>query len=97
MIEKRRTGSLGNTLVRWLVSCKHKAHSGKSVVENDEECVKMLSKGLIKADIIASKQAIEYFEEKNRLNKALIQCESKNIEMKKQIEEMKKSIENVDK
>jgi restriction endonuclease len=31
-----RTGVAGKTIIRWLVSCKHKAHSGKSVTVEDE-------------------------------------------------------------
>jgi hypothetical protein len=37
IIIEKRTGTLGDTIVRWLVSCKHKAHSGESVLEKDEE------------------------------------------------------------
>jgi hypothetical protein len=37
IIIEKRTGTLGDTIVKWLVSCKHKAHSGASVLENDEE------------------------------------------------------------
>ncbi len=37
IVIEKRTGSLGDTIVRWLVSCKHKAHGGSSVLENDEE------------------------------------------------------------
>lgn len=29
--EEKRTGVGGETIIRWLVSCKHKAHSGNSV------------------------------------------------------------------
>lgn len=36
ILEERRTGVAGETSVRWLVSCKHKAHSGASVSPNDE-------------------------------------------------------------
>lgn len=36
IIEEEREGVLGKTNIRWLVSCKHKAHSGKSVVPNDD-------------------------------------------------------------
>lgn len=30
-------GSFGSTQIRWLVSCKHKAHSGASVTPKDEQ------------------------------------------------------------
>lgn len=36
LVEERRTGVGGETRIRWLVSCKHKAHSGASVNPNDE-------------------------------------------------------------
>lgn len=36
IIEEVRTGLAGETRVRWLVSCKHKAHSGTSVTPEDE-------------------------------------------------------------
>jgi hypothetical protein len=36
IVEETRSGPGGNTLVRWLVSCKHKAHSGSSVSPSDE-------------------------------------------------------------
>jgi hypothetical protein len=36
LVEERRTGVGGETRVRWLVSCKHKAHSGASVTPADE-------------------------------------------------------------
>lgn len=36
IVEERRIGAGGETTVRWLVSCKHKAHSGSSVTPNDE-------------------------------------------------------------
>ena len=36
LIEEERKGISGNTSVRWLVSCKHKAHSGASVSKTDE-------------------------------------------------------------
>lgn len=36
IVEERRTGVGGETRVRWLVSCKHKAHSGASVNPVDE-------------------------------------------------------------
>lgn len=34
--EETRTGPVGETRVKWLVSCKHKAHSGASVTADDE-------------------------------------------------------------
>lgn len=34
--EETRTGPGGDTTVRWLVSCKHKAHAGNSVTPADE-------------------------------------------------------------
>ena len=37
IIEETRSGPLGEDKVRWLVSCKHKAHSGKAVLVNDED------------------------------------------------------------
>tara|TARA_R110000851_G_scaffold325125_1_gene492884 strand:+ start:686 stop:1639 length:954 start_codon:yes stop_codon:yes gene_type:complete len=36
VVEERRTGIAGETRVKWLVSCKHKAHSGASVSPGDE-------------------------------------------------------------
>lgn len=36
ILEETRTGIAGSTIVKWLVSCKHKAHSGASVSKNDE-------------------------------------------------------------
>lgn len=36
LVQEDRTGSLGNTSFRWLVSCKHNAVSGKAVNESDE-------------------------------------------------------------
>ena len=36
IVEEIRTGIAGETRVRWLVSCKHKAHSGASVTPDDE-------------------------------------------------------------
>lgn len=35
-IEKRK-GAFGTDEIRWLVSCKHKAHSGNSVTPSDED------------------------------------------------------------
>jgi restriction endonuclease len=37
IVEEIRTGVAGETRVRWLVSCKHKAHSGNSVTPDDEQ------------------------------------------------------------
>jgi len=37
IIIEKRDGILNNSEVKWLVSCKHKAHSGKSVIVSDEE------------------------------------------------------------
>ena len=34
---EHRDGSFGSTQIRWLVSCKHKAHSGASVTPTDEQ------------------------------------------------------------
>ena len=34
--EETRRGTGGNSTIRWLVSCKHKAHSGASVTPIDE-------------------------------------------------------------
>lgn len=36
ILEETRSGVGGTTLVKWLVSCKHKAHSGASVSKTDE-------------------------------------------------------------
>ena len=36
IVEEIRTGIVGETKIRWLVSCKHYAHSGKSVSHQDE-------------------------------------------------------------
>jgi hypothetical protein len=36
LVEEKRTGVGGATVIRWLVSCKHKAHSGQSVTPQDE-------------------------------------------------------------
>jgi len=36
IIEEERKGISGITKIKWLVSCKHKAHSGASVSKNDE-------------------------------------------------------------
>ena len=34
---ERRHGKLGESTVRWLISCKHKAHSGRSVNKGEED------------------------------------------------------------
>ncbi len=36
VVEETRTGITGDTKLRWLVSCKHKAHGGSSVAPADE-------------------------------------------------------------
>lgn len=36
IVEEKRTGIGGETIIRWLVSCKHQAHSGSSVSANIE-------------------------------------------------------------
>ncbi len=36
ILEENRSGVGGTTVVKWLVSCKHKAHSGASVSKTDE-------------------------------------------------------------
>lgn len=36
LAEEIRNGTLSKSSIRWLVSCKHFAHSGKSVSDNDE-------------------------------------------------------------
>ncbi|MFK2873561.1 restriction endonuclease [Dyella lipolytica] len=40
IIEEKRTGVGGETNVRWLVSCKHNAHSGSSVTPGDESDIR---------------------------------------------------------
>ena len=37
IVEETRRGPGGSSIVRWLVSCKHKAHSGQSVTPADEQ------------------------------------------------------------
>lgn len=37
VVIEKRTGILNNSDIRWLVSCKHKAHSANSVLNSDEE------------------------------------------------------------
>lgn len=39
IVIEKRTGILNNSDIRWLVSCKHKAHSASSVLNSDEEDV----------------------------------------------------------
>ena len=36
IVSETRNGIIGTTEVRWLVSCKHNAHSGQSVRKDDE-------------------------------------------------------------
>jgi hypothetical protein len=36
IVEEQRNGAIGTSTIRWLVSCKHFAHSGRSVGGNDE-------------------------------------------------------------
>jgi restriction endonuclease len=36
VVQETRTGVAGETQIKWLVSCKHKAHSGASVTPEDE-------------------------------------------------------------
>lgn len=40
IVEEERLGPGGTNMVRWLVSCKHKAHSGASVTPNDEQNIR---------------------------------------------------------
>jgi Holliday junction resolvase-like predicted endonuclease len=40
IVEEKRTGISGVTTVRWLVSCKHKAHSGLSVTPDTEQNIR---------------------------------------------------------
>ncbi|WP_133718635.1 restriction endonuclease [Methylocaldum gracile] len=40
VVEEKRVGVGGETCIRWLVSCKHKAHSGKSVSPQDESNIR---------------------------------------------------------
>ncbi len=37
---ENRKGGFGTTQIKWLVSCKHKAHSGRSVTPNDEQNIR---------------------------------------------------------
>jgi len=40
IVEEERLGPGGTNRVRWLVSCKHKAHSGNSVTPGDEQNIR---------------------------------------------------------
>ena len=40
IVEEIRTGVGGETKIKWLVSCKHKAHSGKSVSPQDDSNIR---------------------------------------------------------
>jgi len=40
IVEEARTGITGDSKIRWLVSCKHKAHSGASVNPDDESDIR---------------------------------------------------------
>jgi hypothetical protein len=40
IVEEKRTGIGGETTIHWLVSCKHNAHSGKSVTPSDESNIR---------------------------------------------------------
>ena len=40
VVEEKRVGVGGENFVRWLVSCKHKAHSGSSVKPTDESNIR---------------------------------------------------------
>lgn len=40
IVEEDRLGPGGTNVIRWLVSCKHKAHSGKSVTPADESNIR---------------------------------------------------------
>lgn len=37
VIEEERRGIFNSSRIRWMVSCKHKSHSGKSVNDSDEQ------------------------------------------------------------
>lgn len=37
LAEEIQSGTISETHIRWLVSCKHFAHSGKSVSDSDEQ------------------------------------------------------------
>lgn len=37
LVQEKRSGVGGETTIKWLVSCKHKAHSGNSVSPSDEK------------------------------------------------------------
>ncbi len=40
IVEEIRTGPGGDSVIRWLVSCKHKAHGGGSVTPSDESNIR---------------------------------------------------------
>ena len=40
IVEEVRPGPGGSSIIRWLVSCKHKAHSGASVSPTDESNIR---------------------------------------------------------
>lgn len=40
VLNERRSGVGGETCLKWVVSCKHKAHSGASVTPNDENNIR---------------------------------------------------------
>jgi hypothetical protein len=40
IVEEERLGPGGANVIRWLVSCKHKAHSGTSVIPSDEQNIR---------------------------------------------------------
>lgn len=40
VVEEARFGVLGESVVRWLVSCKHFAHSGRAVSPDDERNIR---------------------------------------------------------
>jgi hypothetical protein len=40
VVIEKRSGVGGETMIRWLVSCKHKAHSGTSVTPSDESNIR---------------------------------------------------------
>jgi hypothetical protein len=40
VVEEARFGVLGESVIRWLVSCKHFAHSGRAVSPDDERNIR---------------------------------------------------------
>jgi hypothetical protein len=40
IVEEERLGPGGANVIRWLVSCKHKSHSGTSVIPSDEQNIR---------------------------------------------------------